>query len=156
MEDFKSIFESAVGLVGRTGYADAKAHVGSELRTEFKKIVRAIGGKTVARQLLAEMNNGGPLEESDADIKKAIKAGWEEVDDWIKAEKKTGNTYKTTSGQNSITLHYSDIGDNEWTKLDRWLEGVEVGDYLLDWDIKIHENKDDDGGHITVIIHGAS
>jgi len=58
------LFESAVGLVGRTGAADAKAHVGPELRAEFKKIVKKIGGKTVARQLLAEMNAGGPIEES--------------------------------------------------------------------------------------------
>jgi len=66
----KKIFESAinespVGMVGRTGAADAKAHVGAELRAQFKKIVKQIGGKTVARQLLAEMNAGGPLDESD-------------------------------------------------------------------------------------------
>ena len=58
-----AIDESAVGMVGRTGVADAKAHVGAELRAEFKKIVKKIGGKTVARQLLAEMNAGGPIEE---------------------------------------------------------------------------------------------
>jgi len=62
----RNLFESAVGMVGRTGVADAKAHVGAELRAEFKKIVKKIGGKTVARQLLAEMNAGGPLEESDS------------------------------------------------------------------------------------------
>jgi len=57
------LFESAVGMVGRTGAADAKAHVGAELRAKFKKIVKEIGGKTVARQLLAEMNAGGSITE---------------------------------------------------------------------------------------------
>ncbi len=52
------IEESAVGSVGRTGFADAKAHVTPELRAQFKKIVKQLGGKTVARQLLAEMNHG--------------------------------------------------------------------------------------------------
>jgi len=65
MENFTELFESAVGSVGRTGAADAKAHVGPDLRAEFKKIVKKIGGKTVARQLLAEMNAGGPIEETD-------------------------------------------------------------------------------------------
>ena len=67
MITFKDMLkESAVGLVGRTGAADAKAHVGEALRAEFKKIVKKIGGKTVARQLLAEMNAGGPIVESDS------------------------------------------------------------------------------------------
>lgn len=54
--------ESPVGMVGRTGYTDAKAHVTPELRARFKKIVKELGGKTVARQLLAEMN--GQVSES--------------------------------------------------------------------------------------------
>jgi len=66
MNKFSKLFESAVGSIGRTGSADAKAHVGPELRNEFKKIVKKLGGKTVARQLLAEMNAGGPLGESDS------------------------------------------------------------------------------------------
>ena len=56
MEDMEN--ESAVGLVGRTGFQDAKNHISDELRKEFKRIVKALGGKTVARQLLAEMNAG--------------------------------------------------------------------------------------------------
>jgi len=64
MENFSKLFESAVGLVGRTGAADAKAHVSEELRTEFKMMVKKLGGKTVARQLLAEMNAGGAIQES--------------------------------------------------------------------------------------------
>ena len=59
MSEFKTFLdESAVGLVGRTGTKDAQAHVTPELRAEFKKIVKKLGGKTVARQLLAEMNAG--------------------------------------------------------------------------------------------------
>lgn len=54
----KDLKESPVGKVGRTGSADAANHVTAELRAEFKKIVKKLGGKTVARQLLAEMNAG--------------------------------------------------------------------------------------------------
>lgn len=50
--------ESAVGLVGRTGTLDADNHITPELRAEFKKLVKKLGGKTVARKLLAEMNPG--------------------------------------------------------------------------------------------------
>lgn len=64
VNDFKGkLEESPVGLVGRTGFADAAVHVTPLLRAEFKKIVKRLGGKTVARQLLAEMNAGGPLQE---------------------------------------------------------------------------------------------
>ena len=66
MTNFKeALKESAVGMVGRTGAIDAKAHVTAELRAEFKKIVKKLGGKTVARQLLAEMNAGGAIEETE-------------------------------------------------------------------------------------------
>lgn len=66
MKSFKEtvIGESAVGMVGRTGAMDAKAHVTAELRAKFKKIVKELGGKTVARQLLAEMNAGGAIEDN--------------------------------------------------------------------------------------------
>ncbi len=68
----KELKESAVGLVGRTGVADAANHVTASLRAEFKKIVKRLGGKTVARQLLAEMNAGGPLGESNVNCSKMI------------------------------------------------------------------------------------
>jgi len=57
-EDCDDLDESPVGKVGRTGVLDAKAHVSDTLRAQFKKIVKQLGGKTVARQLLAEMNSG--------------------------------------------------------------------------------------------------
>ena len=50
--------ESPVGSVGRTGAADATNHITAELRAKFKKLVKELGGKTVARQLLSEMNPG--------------------------------------------------------------------------------------------------
>lgn len=60
---FRNLFESPVGMPGRTGSADADAHVTPELRAEFKKIVKQLGGKTVAKKLLAEMNAGSPVTE---------------------------------------------------------------------------------------------
>ena len=73
MSSFKeSLLESPVGIVGRTGANDAKAHVTPELRSEFKKIVKKLGGKTVARQLLAEMNAGGVISEDESLDESAI------------------------------------------------------------------------------------
>jgi len=54
--NFKELFESPVGSVGRTGTKDAEAHVTDELRAEFKKIVKKLGGVSVARQLILELN----------------------------------------------------------------------------------------------------
>jgi len=54
----KQLDESPVGSVGRTGSKDAEEYINStpELRAEFKKIVRKLGGVTVARKLLMQMN----------------------------------------------------------------------------------------------------
>ncbi len=52
----KRLQESPVGSIGRTGVKDAKEYVTPELRTEFKKIVKKLGGKTVAKELLNTMN----------------------------------------------------------------------------------------------------
>jgi len=51
----KNINESPVGLVGRTGMADAIEHVTPELRAEFKKMVIKLGGKAVCKHMLDEM-----------------------------------------------------------------------------------------------------
>ena len=56
MSKFKDILESPVGIVGRTGYRDVEKHVTDELRKRFKKIVKELGGKTVAQHLLNTMN----------------------------------------------------------------------------------------------------
>ena len=44
--------ESPVGEVGRTGKKDAEKHVTPELQKRFMKIVKEMGGKTVAMTLL--------------------------------------------------------------------------------------------------------
>jgi len=54
---FKKLIESPVGQVGRTGQLDANNHVTPELQKEFMKIVKQLGGKTVARLLLSKMNS---------------------------------------------------------------------------------------------------
>ena len=52
--------ESPVGMVGRTKDSEALAHIqASDLAKKFRKIVRELGGKNVARQLLAQMNQKG-------------------------------------------------------------------------------------------------
>lgn len=51
--------ESPVGAIGRTGKYDAEAHVTPELQKEFMNIVKKLGGKTVARLLLNQMNSRG-------------------------------------------------------------------------------------------------
>ena len=58
----KELQESPVGMVGRTGHVDATAHVSDALRKRFRKIIQELGGKTVARLLIAEMN---PVKPSD-------------------------------------------------------------------------------------------
>jgi|SaaInl8_200m_RNA_FD_contig_61_766361_length_3315_multi_10_in_0_out_0_3 hypothetical protein len=50
-----SLTESPVGIVGRTGEVDADAHITPELIKRFKKIVKELGGKTVATKLLNSM-----------------------------------------------------------------------------------------------------
>ena len=54
---FKKLIERPVWQVCRTGYADADNHVTPELEKEFMKIVKQLGGKTVARLLLSKMNS---------------------------------------------------------------------------------------------------
>ena len=53
----KTLDESAVGMVGRTGRGDADTHLTSnpDLIRRFKKIVRELGGKTVAHLLLKKI-----------------------------------------------------------------------------------------------------
>ena len=52
--------ESPVGKVGRTKDSEAAEHIeGSDLAKKFRKIVKQLGGKNVARQLLAQMNQKG-------------------------------------------------------------------------------------------------
>jgi hypothetical protein len=47
--------ESAVGTPGRTTVKDAEDHIDDELIAEFKKIIKKLGGKTVAKVLLDKL-----------------------------------------------------------------------------------------------------
>ena len=60
IKDENKVVESPVGLVGRTKDSEALTHIeDSNLAKEFRKIVKQLGGKSVARQLLAGMDNSG-------------------------------------------------------------------------------------------------
>ena len=60
IKDEKEITESPVGQVGRTKEEEALAHIeNTNLAVKFRKIVKELGGKSVARQLLAGMNATG-------------------------------------------------------------------------------------------------
>lgn len=50
-----TINESAVGTPGRTTVKDAEEHINDELVAEFKKIIKKLGGKTVAKVLLDKL-----------------------------------------------------------------------------------------------------
>lgn len=54
-ESIEQVDESAVGAPGRTTVKDAEDHIDDELVTEFKKIIKKIGGKTVAKVLLDKL-----------------------------------------------------------------------------------------------------
>ena len=60
--------ESAVGEVGRTSKQDAEAYITPELKAEFEKIIRQIGGKAVARALLDGNPDNGEITESAKDF----------------------------------------------------------------------------------------
>ena len=61
MKSFREIIiESPVGKVGRTKDSEAAEHIeNTDLAKQFRKIVKQLGGKNVARQLLAGMNQAG-------------------------------------------------------------------------------------------------
>jgi len=52
----KFIMESAVGTPGRTTVKDAEDHIDDELIAEFRKIIKKLGGKTVAKVLLDKLS----------------------------------------------------------------------------------------------------
>jgi hypothetical protein len=58
----KIVQESPVGSVGRTSNKEAMEHIeNTDIARKFRKIVKELGGKTVARQLLATMSPDGNL-----------------------------------------------------------------------------------------------
>ena len=91
--------ESPVGQPGRTGMADAQAHISDDLIKDFENIVKKLGGKTVARAILGGFKPAKPevidgsavMEEklsdefvmqtlADADINSKIENGMVHVD----------------------------------------------------------------------------
>lgn len=80
---YKTIEESAVGSKGRTSLADADAYLeeNTEMVAEFKKIVKKMGGKSMAEACLKRMkmsNAKPPIEEGfGLDFKKSDKKAWE-------------------------------------------------------------------------------
>jgi hypothetical protein len=69
MEKFSRLFESPVGSRGRTSVKDAHAHITPELEKEFFKIVKKLGGKTVASVLLNKITVA-PIGTSDSVLKR--------------------------------------------------------------------------------------
>jgi hypothetical protein len=64
--DMIKLQESPVGKVGRTKDSEAAEHIeNSNLAKQFRKIVKELGGKNVARQLLAGMKQSGNRVKSD-------------------------------------------------------------------------------------------
>jgi hypothetical protein len=69
MNTFTQLFESPVGSRGRTSVKDAHAHITPELEKEFFKIVKRLGGKTVANVLLNKITVA-PIGTSDSVLKR--------------------------------------------------------------------------------------
>lgn len=61
--DEDELQESPVYTVGRNGAQDIADHITPAVKKEFKDLVKKIGGKTVAKKLLDEMNSGAPATE---------------------------------------------------------------------------------------------
>lgn len=81
--NFRELFESPVGVVGRTGKADAESHITPELVSEFKKIVSKMGGKAVAQALLNSLS--APIKESTRDDDAKAHKALNNMDDSIVA-----------------------------------------------------------------------
>ena len=93
----KRLGESPVGSIGRTGVKDAIEYISPELRAKFKKIVKELGGKTVARELLNTMNSS--IQESTPEEQVMM--------DLIAKALEQGNSrFKITKNNNSIDLGY--------------------------------------------------
>lgn len=64
-DNYKSIKinESAVGKPGRTTVKDAEDHIDDELIAEFKKIIKKLGGKMVAKVLLDKLSTKAEIKD---------------------------------------------------------------------------------------------
>lgn len=68
----KFIMESAVGTPGRTTVKDAEEHINDELVAEFKKIIKKLGGKTVAKVLLDKLGQKAEIKDEIEHIEDII------------------------------------------------------------------------------------
>ena len=66
------INESAVGTPGRTTVKDAEEHINDELVAEFKKIIKKLGGKTVAKVLLDKLGQKAEIKDEIEHIEDII------------------------------------------------------------------------------------
>ena len=64
--------ESAVGKPGRTTTKDAEDHIDDELVAEFKKIIKKLGGKTVAKVLLDKLSQKAEIKDEIEHIEDLI------------------------------------------------------------------------------------
>ena len=64
--------ESAVGKPGRTTTKDAEDHIDDELIAEFKKIIKKLGGKTVAKVLLDKLSQKAEIKDEIEHIEDLI------------------------------------------------------------------------------------
>lgn len=73
-DNYKSIKinESAVGTPGRTTVKDAEEHINDELVAEFKKIIKKLGGKTVAKVLLDKLGQKAEIKDEIEHIEDII------------------------------------------------------------------------------------
>lgn len=67
-----AINESAVGTPGRTTVKDAEDHIDDELVAEFRKIIKKIGGKTVAKVLLDKLGQKSEIKDEIEHIEDII------------------------------------------------------------------------------------
>ena len=68
MNKFRSfINESPVGAVGRTSQADALNYITPALKNEFFKLVKMLGGKMVARELINSLRSDTTPLKKDGD-----------------------------------------------------------------------------------------
>jgi len=68
----KFILESAVGKPGRTTEKDAEDHIDDELVAEFRKIIKKLGGKTVAKVLLDKLGQKSEIKDEIEHIEDMI------------------------------------------------------------------------------------
>lgn len=66
------LHESAVGKPGRTTQKDAEDHIDDDLVAEFKKIIKKLGGKTVAKVLLDKLGQKAEIKDEIENIEDII------------------------------------------------------------------------------------